>query len=213
MATVAAARPSCKGGTQSRADRSSGVQEAESDRAELAALVRERSFSRRRVTLSSGRESDMYFNMKATMMHPRGAELAARALLRLARDVHADYVSGLEMGAVPVIGSMAAIGSAEGNAIRTTFVRKRAKEHGTKDRIEGLAPGEGLEGRTVLVVDDVATSGGSILQAVDEIRRVGGIVCHAACLVDREEGGVQLLSDHGVRLHHVLTAAEIADGT
>jgi orotate phosphoribosyltransferase len=77
------------------------------------------------------------------------------------------------MGAVPIIGSMAALSSADGNPLKTTFVRKRAKEHGTRDVIEGLGPDERLEGKTVLVVDDVATSGKSILQAIEEIRKAG----------------------------------------
>jgi orotate phosphoribosyltransferase len=112
------------------------------------------------------------------------------------------------MGAVPVIGSMAAISSAQGMPVKTTFVRKRAKEHGTKDVIEGLGPNESLQGKKVIVVDDVATSGRSILIAIEEVRKAGGIVEFAACLVNREEGGPELLADHGVELHSVFTAAD-----
>lgn len=208
MATVAAARPSSKEGTHSRADRLSAVPEIGFDRAELFELVRSRSFRREKVVLSSGRESDIYFNMKRTMLHPRGAELTARAFLHLVRELGADYVSGLEMGAVPVIGSMAAISSVEGDPVKATFVRKNAKKHGTGEVIEGLAPGETLAGASVLVVDDVATSGASILQAIQEIRKAGGTVEHAGCLIDREEGGFELLAAHGVRLSHVFTASE-----
>ena len=182
------------------------------DSAELADLIRTRSFKTGNFTLASGKSSTLYFNMKPTMMHPRGAELSARALLRIARALAVDHVSGLEMGAVPLIGAMAAISSADGRPLSTGFVRKKAKGHGTNDVVEGLAPGETLAGKSVLVIDDVATSGGSILQAIERIREAGGTVEHAACLVDRNEGGAELLAAHGVQLHSVLTAADIARG-
>jgi orotate phosphoribosyltransferase len=180
------------------------------DLAALRDLIRTRSFKRGTFTLSSGKVSSLYFNMKPTMMHPRGAELAARAFLRIVHELSVEYVSGLEMGAVPLIGAMAAISSVKGQPVKTTFVRKKPKGHGTNDVIEGLGPDESLVGKRVLVVDDVATSGGSILQAIERIRSAGGIVEHAACLVDRHEGGAELLMSHGVQLHAVLTAVDIA---
>lgn len=180
------------------------------DREELLAIVRARSFRTGNFTLASGKQSNRYFNMKPTMMDPRGAELAARALLAIARDCGAEYVSGLEMGAVPVIGAMAAIGSADGAPVRTTFVRKAVKDHGSRERIEGLGPDESLAGRRVLVIDDVATTGGSTLAAIEAIRAAGGLVDTAAALVDREEGGAALMAEQGVRLMAVLRADEVA---
>jgi orotate phosphoribosyltransferase len=162
--------------------------------------------------LSSGKTSSLYFNLKPTMLDPRGAELSARALLDIATATAADYVSGLEMGAVPVIGSLAALGSAEGRPVRATFVRKQPKGHGTKDVVEGLGPDETLEGRRVLVIDDVATSGASTLVAIERIRETGGIVEHAACLLNRQEGGEELLAEHGVQLHSVLSASDFTGG-
>ena len=185
---------------------------SDSDRNELRDIIRVRSFKTGKFTLSSGQESNLYFNMKPTMMDAHGAVLAARAFIALMDLTDAEYVSGLEMGAVPVIGAMAAVGGLIGRPVKTTFVRKRLKEHGTKEMIEGLGPGESLEGKNVFVVDDVATSGKSILQAIDEVRRSGGIVTDAAALVNRHEGGDRLMQDHGVRLHQVFAAAEIADG-
>lgn len=181
----------------------------QSERLELAALVRARSFKTGHFRLASGRESNLYFNLKPTMMDPRGAELSARGFLRIARALDIHRVSGLEMGAVPAIGSLIALSSIEGPPIRATFVRKRAKEHGTQDLVEGLAPGETLEGEQVLVVEDVATSGKSILLAVEAVRAAGGIVAHAACIVDREEGGAESLAAQGIRLHALLSASEI----
>ncbi|TMJ13036.1 MAG: orotate phosphoribosyltransferase [Alphaproteobacteria bacterium] len=182
------------------------------ERAELVEIVRSRSFKTGSFTLSSGKTSSLYFNLKPTMLDPRGAELSARALLDIAEATASGYVSGLEMGAVPVIGSLAALGSSEGRPVRATFVRKQPKGHGTKDVIEGLGPDETLEGRRVLVIDDVATSGASTLVAIERIREVGGIVEHAACLLNRQEGGEELLADHGVALHSVLSASDFTGG-
>lgn len=181
-----------------------------SQRAELLQIIRTNSFKRGDFVLSSGERSNVYFNMKPTMMDAQGAYLAALALLDIMERVDAEYVSGLEMGAVPAIGSMAAVSYSNGKSIKTTFVRKKPKGHGTNQLIEGLAPGDDLVGKKVIVIDDVSTSGKSILQAIEAVRDAGGIVEHAACLVNRSEGGDQLLSEHNVMLHYVFSADEVA---
>jgi len=180
---------------------------AESEETELLEIVKQRSFRRGSFTLSSGRESSLYFNLKPTMMQPRGAYLCARAFLRRIRAQHADYVGGLEMGAVPAIGSLAALSEAEGKPVRTFFVRKAAKAHGTRELIEGLGPGESLAGKHALVLDDVATSGNAILQAVAAAREAGAAVDSALVLIDREEGATETLAGDGIRLLAVFRAA------
>jgi orotate phosphoribosyltransferase len=210
MGSVAQLKPSSTsddGNARTRGDVFS-----DSARVELRDIIRTRSFKTGQFTLSSGQQSNLYFNMKPTMMDAHGAELAARAFISLMDQTDAEYVSGLEMGAVPVIGAMAAIGGVIGRPVKTTFVRKRKKEHGTKEMIEGLGPTESLRGKKVFVIDDVATSGKSILQAIEEVRLAGGIVTDAAALVNRHEGGDELMKAHDVRLHQVFAAAEIAEG-
>lgn len=170
------------------------------DDAALLEIVRQRSFRKGTFRLSSGAESNLYFNMKPTMMNPRGAYLSARAFLTRVRQEKADWVGGLEMGAVPVIASLAAISEAEGHPVRTFFVRKAAKDHGTMDLVEGLGPGETLTGARVLVADDVATTGGAILKAVETVRAAGAEVEAALVLVDREEGAAERLAARGIRL-------------
>lgn len=174
----------------------------------LFEIIRQRSFRRGKFRLSSGAESELYFNLKPTMMDPRGAYLSARAFLARLRSEHAEYVGGLEMGAVPIIASLAAVSEAEGAPVRTFFVRKAAKDHGTQDLIEGLAPGETLEGKRVVVADDVATTGGSIFKAVEAVRKVGAIVDASLVLVDREEGAAEFLGGHGVKLLSVFRGRE-----
>jgi orotate phosphoribosyltransferase len=175
---------------------------------ELLELIKRRSFRRGTFTLSSGRESNLYFNLKPTMMHPRGAYLCAIAFLKRIRAQELDYVGGLEMGAVPVIGSLAALSEAEGRPLHTFFVRKAAKAHGTREVIEGLGPGEALAGKRVLVLDDVATTGNAILQAVAAARAAEAVADSALVLVDREEGASEALARDGIRLLSVFRARD-----
>src|SRR5580700_9527321 len=172
----------------------------------LFEIIKERSFRQGRFTLASGAESDLYFNLKPTMMDPLGAYLAAKAFSEIIHAERVDYVGGLEMGAVPIIGALAAISATEGRPIRTFFVRKAPKEHGTKEKVEGLAPSESLQGKRVLVLDDVATSelrSASPIKASDcsqsfrrnnssKRRRAdrGGLSCSVSRTRDRGEDGL-----------------------
>lgn len=178
------------------------------DRAELLDLVKTRSFRRGKFTLSSGVESELYFNLKPTMMSPRSAYLAATAFLDALHGENAAFIGGLEMGAVPIIGAVAAVGEMQGRPVGAFFVRKKVKEHGTRDLVEGLGPEDSLQGKRVVIADDVATSGGSIFRAVEAARGAGATVDAALVLVDRQEGAAAFLAKHGVRLVSIFRASE-----
>jgi orotate phosphoribosyltransferase len=168
---------------------------------ELIEVIRERSYRRGHFKLASGAESEFYFNLKPTMMNPKGGYLCAKALLEKIRSVDGiDYVGGLEMGAVPVIAALAAQSFADGKPVATFFVRKQAKDHGTGEVIEGLASGESLQGKRVIIIDDVATTGGSIVKAAEAARKAGAIVDYALVILDREEGGTENLAKAGMTL-------------
>jgi orotate phosphoribosyltransferase len=185
-----------------------GGKVSEAERRELFDLIRTRSFRRGLFTLASGRQSELYFNLKPTMMWPRGAHLAARACLDILANEGADYVGGLEMGVVPLIGAMAALSDAQGSPVKTFFVRKQPKDHGTQDVIEGLGPGETLQGARVVIADDVATTAGSIIKALDAAKSTGAVIASALVLVDREEGGAEALAERGVKLLSVFKGRE-----
>ncbi len=170
----------------------------------LFALIRRRSFRRGHFVLSSGRESEMYFNLKPTMLDPRGAYLSATAFLKFIGAENIAFAGGLEMGAVPMLGSLAALSEMRGHPVRTFFVRKRPKTHGTKELIEGLASDETLSGARVMIIDDVATTGNSALEAARVAREAGAHVDCALVLVDREEGAREMLAQEGIRLLAVL---------
>jgi orotate phosphoribosyltransferase len=176
---------------------------------DLIDVIKQRSYRRGHFKLASGAESEFYFNLKPTMMDPKGGYLCAKALLDKILSVPGiEYAGGLEMGAVPVIASLAALSYAEGTPVKTFFVRKQAKDHGTAEVIEGLAPGESLAGKRVIVIDDVATTGGSIIKAAEVARQAGAIVEYALVILDREEGGAENLAAAGMQL---LSAAKKSD--
>ena len=181
------------------------------DREALRALLATRTFKRGDFLLVSGKRSRIYFNMKATMMTPEGAAQCARGLLSVLDGLQADYVAGLEMGAVPLLGGIAAASWDAGRPIGAVFVRKAAKAHGTSLMVEGLddAGGETLEGKRVVLIDDVATSGGSILKAADQIEAAGGVMKDAIVILDREQGAIEMLGERGITLHALFTATDL----
>ena len=135
-------------------------------RARLAEIIRKRSFGRGEITLASGRKSDFYFNLKPTMLDPEGAALLAELTYEALKDDNLDFVGGLEMGAVPLAGAIAQLSWIKGHPIAAFFVRKKPKEHGARLAVEGLAKGETLQGKRIVIVEDVTTTGGSALKAV-----------------------------------------------
>jgi orotate phosphoribosyltransferase len=178
---------------------------------ELFELIKRRSFRRGQFTLSSGAPSEMYFNLKPAMLDPRGARLCATAFLEILAGENAAYAGGLEMGAVPMLGSLAALSDMRGHPVRTFFVRKAPKGHGTRELIEGLAPGETLAGARAAIVDDVATTGGSVLKAARAAREAGATVECALVLVDREEGAREALAPENIRLLCVFRGREFLE--
>lgn len=178
-------------------------------RARLVAIVKARSFqSGREFKLASGRTSTLYFNMKPTMLDAEGAYLAATLMIDALAGDPASHVGGLEMGAVPLVSAVAALSHLRGNPRRALIVRKAAKEHGTKSLIEGLAIGEEVTGKTVAVLEDVTTTGGSSLKAVAVLREAGATVTRVLTLLDRQEGAEAAFKEAGVRLDSILRAVD-----
>ena len=177
----------------------------------LRDILARRTFKRGRYELSSGRISRIYFDLKATMMTPQGAAECARGLLAKLDGLGADYVGGLEMGAVPLLGTVTAFSWQQGDPVGAIFVRKRPKPHGTALMIEGLDEqnGETLAGKCVVLIDDVATTGESILKAVEQIETAGGVVRDAIVILDRQEGAGVRLGLRGIKLHALFTSAEL----
>ncbi len=168
-------------------------------REELRALLHTRSFRYGDFLLSSGRRSDFYFDGKQVTLDARGLHLVGLGVLERCRELGVAAVGGLTLGADPIAAAVAALSGGDGGApVRAFIVRKEAKQHGTGRAIEGPALGPGTR---CAIVDDVITSGGSLLRAVEAARAIGAEVVEAIVVVDRDEGGRQTLAATGVPLH------------
>jgi orotate phosphoribosyltransferase len=177
-------------------------------RARLAEIIRKRSFGRGEITLASGRKSDFYFNLKPTMLDPEGAALLAELTYETLKDDRLDYIGGLEMGAVPLAGAIAQLSWLNGHPIAAFFVRKKPKEHGARLAVEGLAKGEDLQGKRIVIVEDVTTTGGSALKAAEAVKDAGGNVVLVLSMVDREEGATEAFAEAGLAFRALYKAAE-----
>lgn len=181
-------------------------------RERLIAIIKERSFqSGKEITLASGRTSTYYFNMKPTMLDAEGSHLIATLILEAIDGLGADLVGGLEMGAVPIASAVAAVSQAKGKPVNAFFVRKQAKEHGTKSLIEGLPMGDSMKGKKVVVVEDVTTTGGSAIKAAEQLRAEGAEVVGVVTVVDRQEGAEDAFAAAGLKLTPILMLADFKD--
>ena len=179
------------------------------NRNRLIEIVKARSFSTgAEIKLVSGRSSSFYFNMKPAMLHPESAHLIAMLTLEVLQGTRVDYVGGLEIGAVPLATAVAVLSPGRGRPIGAFFVRKQAKEHGARKLVEGLAPGETLHGKRVVILEDVTTTGGSSMQAIDAVRGQGASIERVITVVDRLEGAAATFKAAGIPFHALLTAAD-----
>ena len=185
------------------------MSDASAARARLIEIVRPRSFSTGGdIKLVSGRSSSFYFNMKPTMLHPESAHLIADSHPRCAAGRQGGLIGGLEMGAVPLATAVAVASHAQGRPIAAFFVRKQAKEHGARKLVEGLAPGESLEGKRVVMLEDVTTTGGSAMKAIEAVRAEGAVIDRVISVVDRLEGAADNFKAAGIPFTALLTTTD-----
>jgi orotate phosphoribosyltransferase len=178
-------------------------------RSELLDLIVRHSFERRKVTLSSGKESDFYLDLRTTMMRPRGLALAGQLLLdQLRSGSRVDAVGGMVVAAVPVVSAvlLAASSARDGwQDVLGFFVRKEAKKHGLGKQIEGAF----AAGQTIALVEDTLTTGGSTLEALEAVGAAGGKVTRVLCIVDRGEGAADAFAARGLRLEAIYTRRDL----
>lgn len=178
-----------------------------SDRDRLVALLAERSARRGDFTLASGRKSTLYIDARLTTMSPEGLALIGPIALAELTEVgwKVDAVGGLTLGADPISYAIAYASTASSRLIRAFSVRKEVKTHGTGRLIEGPFH----EGDNVAIIEDVITTGGSALRAVEAVRNAGATVAGILVLVDREEGGRETLIGAGLEVISLTRASEI----
>lgn len=145
--------------------------------------------------LASGAASSFFFDMKPTLLDPEGANLVADAFLDLLKNEDVTALGGLILGACPIASAVCVKSHAAQKPLRAFYVRKEAKTRGTQKMIEGA---ELSAGDRVVVVEDVTTSGGSALQAVDELQKIGCTVVKVMTVIDREQGAAEAFAARNI---------------
>lgn len=182
-----------------------GPQALEADRRRLLALLTEKSYQKRKVTLASGRESDFYIDCKKTALTAEGHWLVGRLLFAaIAKETpQATGVGGLTMGADPLASAVSLVSHLAGKPLQAFLVRKEPKGHGTGQWIEGRS--SLADGAQVAIVEDVITTGGSAIKAIERARAEGLTPTAAFALVDRQEGGREAIGALGVKVFSLFT--------
>ena len=171
------------------------------NRERLFQLLKAQSFEKKRVVLSSGRESNFYIDCKKTVLTAEGHALVGRTLFQMIRELAPDAVGvgGLTMGADPLASAVSLTSFLGGKDLHAFYVRKEPKGHGSGQWIEGLAAlGPSAK---VAIVEDVITTGASTLKAIERAKAEGLKPVGAFALVDRDEGGREAIEATGVKVH------------
>jgi orotate phosphoribosyltransferase len=174
-------------------------------RARLLEIIRQKSLLRGTFTLVSGATSNYYLDMKPTTFHPEGATLIAEIICDMMQgDTDVDSIGGLELGAVPIVAAVCAQ-SFRSRPVNGFVVRKEKKGHGTDQKIDGnFKPNT-----TVVLIEDVTTKGGSVMQAVNAVRAQGATVKKIITIVDRLEGAEENLKKEGLALAPIFTTKDL----
>ena len=179
---------------------------APEQRQRLLELLAERAYRHGQFTLASGRSSDHYVNCKPVSLSGVGLALLGRLMLEQV-EPGAVAVAGLTLGADPLVSAVAMRAALDGRQLDALIVRKQAKGHGTGAWLEGPLPAAGSR---ITVLEDVVTSGGSSLQAVEQLRQAGYLVERVVTIVDRQEGGLEALQAAQLELRSLYLLEEVA---
>lgn len=174
----------------------------------LARIILEKSFRYSEYppfTLASGRTSNYYFNCKPTTLDPEGMNLIGMILFDMLSDADVSAAGGMTMGADPIANALSLISYQRGKPVKSFSIRKEAKDHGTKSAVEG----DIRQGEKVAIIDDVITTGGSTIAAIERARGAGMVVELVIALIDREEGGRENIARYVDRIETVFTRSEI----
>jgi orotate phosphoribosyltransferase len=166
-------------------------QNFEDARRRLLDLFKSRAVFFGNFTLASGKQSTYYINSKKAIFNAEAVWLLGEVIYQLTRTMNLQALGGPEVGAIPMATAAAMRYHEHGQSIEAFYVRKQAKEHGSKEMVEGIVrPGD-----PVAIVEDVLTTGGSVLQAIREVERLDARIAAVICIVDRLEGAREAL-DH-----------------
>jgi orotate phosphoribosyltransferase len=175
------------------------------DREALIALVRKNALEFGQFTLASGKTARYYLDCRKVTLHSLGANLIAAGILELLGDDLPDAVGGMAIGADPITAAVITLAGVQGRRMAGFIVRKEAKTHGKGQAIEGPV----TAGDRVVVVEDVVTTGGSSLRAIEIAEEFGLKVAGVVAVIDRLEGGAEEFAKRGYSLQSLLTISEL----
>lgn len=180
-----------------------------SDKQRLKEIILEKSYRKGKFKLSSGLESDFYIDGKQTTLSAEGAYLCGKEIFNLIRNnpEPISSVGGMTLGADPLVTAASLVSYLENEPIPAFIVRKESKGHGTEQYIEGLK--NMVAGGTVALLEDVVTTGGTLLQVIERVEAQGFKVGLIITVVDRQEGGAETLAKAGYPLKAVFTREEL----
>ena len=173
----------------------------------LARLLFKLSYIEKEVTLTSGRKSTYYFDCKQTALHPEGGYCIGRLFLDMLAGRGLAGVGGMTLGADPLVSAVTVLSYIDKSPLPGFIVRKQSKGHGTNQYLEGLA--NFAPGARVAVLEDVVTTGGTLIQACERVRDAGLEVATVLCVLDREEGGRENLAQAGYSLESIFTREDL----
>ena len=171
------------------------------DRDALIALIRQQALRFGDFTLASGKQASFYLDCRQVTLDSEGARLIGEAMLDLLTDQLPSAVGGMSMGADPIVGAIITIAGVRNLPLKGFLVRKEAKGHGTQKFVEGPV----TAGDRVVIVEDVVTTGGSSLLAIERAEAVGLKVERVLAIIDRLEGGREAFAARGYKLESLLT--------
>ena len=170
---------------------------------ELLELLKKDAYKKGEFTLSSGKTSEHYVNCKPVTLSGRGLTLASLLILMY---VETDVVAGLTLGADPLVSGVSVVSALDRRLVNGLIVRKEAKGHGTQAWIEGPLPKEGTK---ITVLEDVTTTGGSAIKAVEKLREAGYVVDRVVTIIDREEGADALMKETELELCSIFKLSDL----
>jgi orotate phosphoribosyltransferase len=179
--------------------------EIDQDKKELFRLLKTQAFSKGKFILSSGKESNFYLDARIVTLSAKGAYLTARIMLDMIKDDQLDAIGGPTLGADPMVGAIASLSHQAGRPINTFIIRKQLKAHGRQQQVEGPLL---KEGGSVVLIDDVATTGKAFLESIEVLQKMNIKILKAICVIDRCEGALEALAKYKVPLKSIFTIAE-----
>ena len=171
---------------------------------ELLDLIKKWGYRKGDFTLSSGKKSEHYVNCKPIILTGRGLTLTSLLMLK---EVETNVVAGLTLGADPLVCGVSLVSALDGRLVNALIIRKEPKGYGTASQIEGQLP---VKGSKITVLEDVVTTGGSSIKAVNVLRDQGYVVDRVVSIVDRQEGGKDAMIEANLELRSLFTIEDLS---